>query len=355
VKRIILAGAGHAHLVVLASLARNPLYGATVTLVTPHARQIYSAMLPGLIAGHYRKEQASIDVAGLAERAYTELVVDSVAAIDTASRTLTLGTGKRLQYDFLSLNVGSRVDMSSPGAAEHALPVKPFSNLLELKARHVAIAGGGAAGVELAMALRYRGAEVAIYSEREAFEGAAARRVLRALRRRRVDYRPGMRADAVEPGPVVVAGSARQAFDLVLWASGAAALPFIAASRLALDERGFIRVDECLRSVSHPDVLAVGDCAALPEAKSGVHAVRQGAVLADNLRCLVSGARLQPYQPQPKALLILTCGARYAIATRGDWSAEGWWVWWWKNAIDRRWLKKLGPRRQNLAAPQRAG
>jgi selenide,water dikinase len=40
-------------------------------------------------------------------------------------------------------------------------------------------------------------------------------------------------------------------------------------------------------------------------------------------------------------LLILSCGSRYAIATRGGWSVEGRWVWWWKNAIDRRWLKRL--------------
>ena len=51
-KRIVLAGAGHAHAVVLESLARNSLYGAAVTLVSPRARQLSSAMLPGVIAGH---------------------------------------------------------------------------------------------------------------------------------------------------------------------------------------------------------------------------------------------------------------------------------------------------------------
>ncbi|HEX7054896.1 MAG TPA: FAD-dependent oxidoreductase [Burkholderiales bacterium] len=342
-KRILLAGAGHAHAAVLASLARKPLYGASITLVSPRARQLYSAMLPGVIAGHYREEEASIDVARLAESAQCETVFDSIVAIDAARRSVTLSDGRRLGYDLLSLNVGSQVDVSAPGAAEHALAVKPFERLVSFlgKPRHVAIAGGGAAGVELAMALRHRGIEVTVYSERDAFEGRAGERLRRALRRRKVDYRRGMRADALEPGPVVVSGSARQAFDLVLWAAGAAALPMFAGSGLALDERGFVRVDEALRSVSHPEVLAAGDCAALDEPKSGVHAVRQGAVLADTLRCLVQGLRPQPYRPRRRALLILTCGARYAIATRGGWSAEGRWVWWWKNWIDRRWLKRL--------------
>ncbi|HET7198962.1 MAG TPA: FAD-dependent oxidoreductase [Burkholderiales bacterium] len=342
-KRVLLAGAGHAHAVVLASLARNPLYGADVTLVSPRKRQIYSGMLPGVIAGHYGEEEASIDVAGLAARAQAEFVAASIVAVDAAARSVTLQGGRRVAYDYLSLNVGSQVDLSAPGAGEHALPVKPFERLVSSLGgrRHVAIAGGGAAGVELAMALRHRGAEVTVYSEHDAFAGSAGERVRKALRRRRVDYRRGMRADALEPGPVVVSGSARQAFDLVLWASGAAALPLFAASGLALDERGFVRVDETLCSVSHPQVLAVGDCAATGEAKSGVHAVRQGALLADNLRCLVRGVRPQPYRPRDKALLILTCGARYAIAMRGDWSAAGRWVWWWKNWIDRRWLRNL--------------
>lgn len=340
-KRIVLAGAGHAHLVVLASLARNVLYGASILVVSPRARQLYSGMLPGVVAGHYDEAQASIDVAALAGRAQAELVEDSIVALDAAAKSMTLASGRKVHYDLLSLNVGSRVAMTVPGSAEHALAVKPFHNLINVAARHVAIAGGGAAGVELAMAIRHRGAEVTVFSERDAFAGGAARRVAKALRRRRVDYRRGMRADAVEPGPVVVSGSARQAFDLVLWAGGPAPHPFFAGSGLALDERGFVRVDETLRSVSHPEVLAAGDCAAAGEAKSGVHAVRQGATLADNLRCLVHGAPLQPYRRRDKALLILTCGARYAIAMRGGWSAEGRWVWWWKNWIDRRWLKVL--------------
>lgn len=345
-KRIVLAGAGHAHAVVLASLVRTPLYGGSITLVSPRARQLYSGMVPGVIAGHYGEAEASIDVASLAARAYAEFVEDEIVAIDSSRRAVRLAGGQSLDYDLLSLNVGSGVALSSPGAAEHAIAVKPFENLLKWQAGHVAVAGGGAGGVELAMALRYRGAEVTVYSEGNAFAGDAAARIARALKRRRVDYRRGMRADAIEPGPVVVSGSSRQRFDLVLWAAGAAPLALLAQSGLALDEQGFVRVDEALRSVSHPEVLAAGDCAALGEAKSGVHAVRQGAVLADNLRCLVSGMRPQPYRPREKALLILTCGARYAIAVRGDWSAEGRWVWWWKNWIDRRWLK-------HLAAPPR--
>jgi len=120
-------------------------------------------------------------------------------------------------------------------------------------------------------------------------------------------------------------------------------------SGLALDERGFVKVSETLCSVSHPHVFAVGDCAGLGEAKSGVNAVRHGAVLEQNFRNLVSGAPLVAYEPDPNALMLVSCGARYAIAWRGGWSAEGRWAWWWKNWIDRRWLKRL---KGNLSASE---
>jgi selenide,water dikinase len=343
VKRVLLVGAGHAHAWLLASLAKDPVYGARFTVVSPSQRQLYSAMLPGVIAGHYRRTEAEFDVALLAERAYGEFIAGSVTRLDAERRIATLSDGREIAFEIASLNAGSRTEDSVPGSREHALSVKPFERLVERLrvVSHVAVAGGGAAGAELAMALRYRGGEVTLYSERPAFSPEVAQRVERRLRRVGVDYRPGMRVDAVERGPVLVAGAARQQFDLVLWATGPAPLAWLAASGLALDERGFVQVDRALRSVSHPQVFAVGDCAALDEAKSGVHAVRHGMLLAQNLRKLVAGEALEPYRPQPRALLLLTCGARYAIATRGGWSAEGRLAWWWKNAIDRRWLRRL--------------
>jgi selenide,water dikinase len=341
VKRVLLIGAGHGHLVVLRSLAEKPLYGARITLVSPYARQIYSAMLPGVLAGHYRRPEAQIDVAALAERAYVEFEQARVLRLDAAQRVAHLDTGKAMPYDVASLNMGSLADATLPGA-EHALAVKPFDDFLSSLriAERVAVIGAGVAGAEVAMALRHRGAQVTLFSE----QPTLAPRIVDQLRRRKVDYRPGMPATRIEPGPVVISGTARQDFDLVVLTTGAAALPWVRASGLATDERGFARVHATLQSVSHAEVFAIGDCATLesaPHPRSGVYAVRHGEALAANLRRLFAGAPLEPYRPQEKALLIVTCGARYAIAMRGGWSAQGRAVWWWKNRIDRRWLRSL--------------
>lgn len=346
-KRILLVGAGHAHLAVLRSLAKAPLPGARIGLVSPFARQVYSGMLPGVIAGHYRRQEAEIDLARLAAAAQAEFVEGEVVGLDVQRRGATLKDGSELAFDSVSLNAGSLVDTSVPGSIEHALPVKPFERFLERlepsPGAHIAVIGGGAAGVELAMAMRHSGAHVSVYSERSPFPAALAARVAAALRGQSVNFL-ALAATRLEPGPSIIAGPTEARYDQVVLASGAVPLPWLARSGLATDERGFVLVDETLRSVSHPDVFAVGDCATLrsaPVPKSGVYALRQGEALVRSFRQLAQGQAPAAYRPQPRALLLLSCGRRYAIAQRGGWSAEGRWVWWWKDFIDRRWVRSL--------------
>ena len=340
-KRVVLIGAGHAHLVVLRSLAQKPLYGARITLITPHARQVYSGMLPGILAGHFRRSDAEIDIASLAERAYVEVEPGLVERLDAARRVAVMKGGKSVPYDVASLNVGSEVARTLPGA-QLALAVKPYDEFLaNLRlAERVAIVGAGVAGAELAMALRHRGAVVTLYSEKPVLPA----RIVKQLRKRKVDYRPGMPVTAIERGPVVIAGTARQEFDLVLLATGAAAPAWLRAAGLATDERGFVRVHATLQSVLYPEVFALGDCATLegtPHPKSGVYAVRHGEAMSENVRRLIAGAPLERYVPQKNALMLVTCGARYAIAQRGGWSAQGFSLWWWKDRIDRRWIRSF--------------
>jgi selenide,water dikinase len=133
-------------------------------------------------------------------------------------------------------------------------------------------------------------------------------------------------------------------FDATIWVTGASALPMLREGGLQTDARGFVLVDAALRSVSHPDVFAAGDCASLdgrPLPKSGVYAVRQAPVLASNLKRVVRGMPMLDYRPQRESLALLSCGAKYAIASRGAWSAEGRWVWRWKDWLDRRWIAKF--------------
>jgi selenide,water dikinase len=344
VKRILLVGAGHAHLAVLRSLKEEPLEGARFALVAPQPKQLYSGMLPGLIAGHYRRDEAEIDVARLADAAAAEFIAGEVAKLDPAQKVARLAEGAELEYDIVSINVGSLVERSIPGA-QFALPVKPYEPFLQrlaaAKLARVAIAGAGVTGAEIAMALVYRGAAVTLYSDKASLWPP---RLERVLRRVGVDVRPGMAVDEIERGPVVISGSTIQEFDTVLLATAPTPHAWLSATGLPRDERGFVLVDDTLRSTGHQDVFAAGDCATLASyalPRSGVYALRQGEALAASFRRIAKGEPPQPYQPQPRALALVSCGRRYALAQRGAWSAQGRWVWWWKNHLDRRWIKSL--------------
>jgi NADH dehydrogenase FAD-containing subunit len=143
---------------------------------------------------------------------------------------------------------------------------------------------------------------------------------------------------AVEAGALVLGSGARLACQAAVIATGAEAPAWLAGSGLALDERGFVLTGMTLQSVSHPEVFAAGDVASradAPHAKSGVYAVRAGPPLALNLRRFLATAELQPHQPQQRTLNLISCGDKVAIAAWGGWSAQGRWVWWWKDRIDR--------------------
>jgi selenide,water dikinase len=273
--------------------------------------------------------------------------------MDADRKRLTLEKSGNLEFDILSLNLGSLPNYADvPGAREHALGVKPFETFMQqweaqgLAARRIAVVGAGAAGIEMAMAIRHRlpSATLTLYSDRAMFSGALAARLGRALGRCGVELRSNAPVAALEAGPVVVTQRGREPCDLVLWTAGAAPQPWLKQSGLQTDEAGFVLVDAALRSVSHPDVFAAGDCATLRDArhpKSGVYAVRHAPVLAANLANLLQGRPMQDYAPQARQLALISCGGKYAIASRGGWSAEGAWVWRWKDWLDRRWIARF--------------
>jgi selenide,water dikinase len=360
-KRVVLLGGGHAHAYLLRMLLGEPLAETRLTLVTPYDKHTYSGMLPGLVAGHYAVEDVQIDVARLAAAAGVELLRTQVVGLDADARRVQLADGTTLEYDFASLNLGSLPNTAPvPGSEIHALAAKPFEHFLEgwnaLLARPgdaplaVALVGAGAAGVELAMAIAHRfGAlgrkgSVTLYSDRPMFGGALARRVAAALARSGVELREPEAVARLEADGVVVTRGSRACYDAVIWTAGAAPLPWLRATGLDTDTAGFVQVDATLRSLSHPEVFAVGDCATLrdhPHPKSGVYAVRHGDFLARNLRYALAEVPLHRYRPQQRALALISCGARYAIADWSGWTAEGAWVWRWKDWLDRRWVQRF--------------
>jgi pyridine nucleotide-disulfide oxidoreductase family protein len=357
-KRVLLLGAGHAQLAVLADLMRQRLPGGEVLLVTPQPQLLYTGMVPGLVGGRYATADCTIDIAALCRAAGVPLRLGRAVALDAQAREVTLADGERIGYDVLSLNTGPVQDRDRiPGAREHALFVRPLETFVELWQRTLALAadrplavvaiGNGAAGVELVLAARAALGPRHSYSlvcDGALLPGhpqAARTRAEAVLRRARVSLLPGQ-CTAIEARHVAV-GSMRVACDVPILATGADAPAWLGGSGLALDDRGFVRVGATLQSASHANVLAAGDLIVrddAPHPRSGVYAVRAGSVLAANLRAFVGGGALQAYRPQPRALNLLALGDGRALASWGAWSAQGWIMGWWKDAIDRAFVRR---------------
>lgn len=343
-----------------------------VTLVSRGVHTPYSGMLPGLVAGHYRHEEAHIDLVRLCAATDTRFVNAVAVGLDRAGKRVLLDGGGAVEYDLVSLDVGITPDLAAiGGAAEHGIAVKPIERCIARTEalvaaamkphgpKRIAVIGGGAGGVELLLSLRHRVRGQAVKeghdSERFAFLLVTAGRVLethgravqaafrRILAARGIGLHESSPVVAIAPGGVNLADGTTLAADAVLVTTHAAAPGWFAGTGLALDGRGFVAVGPTLQSLNDPAVLAAGDCAALvetPREKSGVYAVRAGPPLARNLLALARGEAPVPWRPQRRALALIGTGDRHVVASWGPFKAEGRWAWHWKDRIDRRWIGK---------------
>jgi selenide, water dikinase len=372
-KDVVLVGAGHSHVGVLRMFGMNPMPGVRLTLITRQVHTPYSGMLPGMIAGLYDHDAAHIDTGPLSQFAHARLYHSEVIGLDLTAKRVICRDRPAVPYDLLSINIGSIPSAGQvPGVAEHAIPVKPIDGFIErfaaararvLQAQgraRIGVVGGGAGGVELLLSLHRRltGDVAAAGFDPSAlsftlitsgellatFPSRMRRRFAELLRTRGINVLAGGKASEVRADGVLVEGNGPIALDEVFWTTRAAPAAWLADTGLALNPEGFIRVTDTLQSLSHADVFAAGDIAAIEghaPPKSGVYAVRSGPPLAGNLRRILRGDRPIAYRPQREALYLISTGERYALGARNGFTFEGAWVWKLKDFIDRRFMAKF--------------
>jgi selenide,water dikinase len=367
---LVLVGGGHSHVQVLNGFAMAPVSGLRVTVISREVHTPYSGMLPGFVAGHYRWDDIHIDLAPLAVRAGARLFADAVERLDLENNLLHCADRPPVRFDLLSINSGAAPSIGEiKGADRFGISVKPIHRFLpqwrqlleRLRASggdyvRLAIVGGGAGGVELALSIRYRLAEVERISNVDVFlvtadqhllvghNPAAQAHVEAELEKAGIEVFRGVRIVAADPGQLRTDTGEKLAANEVLWVTQAAPQKWPGDAGLDVDQAGFIRVNENLQSVSHPQVFAAGDVAGIdghPRPKSGVFAVRQGPVLTENLGRAAAGRPLVRYRPQEHVLALISTGDRRAVASHERFTARGAWVWHWKNWIDRRFMARF--------------
>ena len=371
---VVLAGAGHVHLYVAAHARDLITRGARVVLIDP-GDFWYSGLATGMLGGRYDSAEDRVDAKALAQAHGAEFIKDRIETVDTAARRLRLASGTELAYDYLSLNVGSRVDADSiAGAADDpsVWAVKPISNVWKLREHiearfradetpRVAVVGGGPTGCEVAAnlaalaTLHNRIVHVTLLTPADRLiqqaPAGAARKLQRELIRHGVDIRTHVRV-VRRKGPSLIAADGRSfAADIVVLATGLEAHPLVQTTGLPTRPKQGLRINSALHSIADERVFAGGDCAALEGfdlPKLGVFGVRQAAYIHANLLASLDRKRLSEYQPQKRFLAILNLGDGTALATWGPFWWHGRSSMWLKDFIDRRFLDNY----RRLASPQ---
>ncbi len=342
-RELLLAGGGHSHALLLRRWAMRPQQrpaATRISLVSRHGSTLYSGLVPAVVAGLHPPQAAAIDLRQLCQRAGVVFVQAEIVGLDPLRRDLHLAGRPPLRFDVLSLDVGAVTATTGPGGG---LAVKPLEPVLAWSAalpegQPVRIRGGGAAAVELALALRARRHPVQLLLRGEGLllgSAAAARAGEALLARAGVSIERGAAADA--PADLLCTGS--RAPD---WLAQAG-LPVEAGS-------GRVRTDAALEVLGHTGVFASGDCALITgrvRPPSGVWAVRAAPLLAANLSSHIAGRPLRRWRPQPWALQLLGDGG---VDPAGPRALACWgplalgpsrWLWRWKEQLDRRFLQRL--------------
>ncbi|KAA0892866.1 FAD-dependent oxidoreductase [Pusillimonas sp. ANT_WB101] len=367
-KRLLLIGGGHAHLEVLDQLRRRPVHDVRITLMSSSPRQVYTGMLPGLVAGRFSLQQASIDLAELCAQVDVEWVPQTCSELDLKHRTAITENDEQFPFTWVSLNIGSGPQLSIE-RSEHStfVPIKPAECFYDAWEAFVAraaaasadlsvlVAGAGAGGTELVLAMRDRldGAGLnkvsttLVGSDERPLSGGfptkLRKSIVSLLHRHKIDYIPTRRVISASEGFAQLDDGTRRPANFCALAAGASPSPWLGDSGLAIDNAGYVRVDRYLRSVSHHFVFAAGDVSAHPDqpGKSGVYAVRAGQALTESLYDTMGSRPLKAWKPQKRTLYLITLPAKRAMLSWGPLWASGAWAYLWKQFIDTRYMKRF--------------
>jgi NADH dehydrogenase FAD-containing subunit len=277
--RVVVLGAGYAGLPAARRLAKQvPADVATVTVVSGSASFLERPRLHQAATGQRLRDLPLSPLVGGEDG--DGLLVGWVTGIDLAAREVRVRAGREertVGYDNLVYGLGSTVDVDSvPGIAEHAYTLADEASAARLydaltglpQGATVAVCGGGLCGIEAAteIAESFPALHVRMVSLTEPgawLSERAREHVSRAFDRLGVDVLAGTEITKVTDGGLAVADGRDVAHDICVWAGGFAMPSMARDAGLEVNAQGRVLVDETMRSVSHPEVYAIGDAVAV--------------------------------------------------------------------------------------------
>jgi NADH dehydrogenase FAD-containing subunit len=278
--RIVVLGAGYAGATAAGRLAKrlHPA-GTEITLVNADPEFVERVRMHQLATGQDLKRRALTDVfAGTG----VQVRIAQATAVDAERKTVDVvddAAPGEIAYDTLVYALGSTAGDGVPGVAEHAHHLAGKQAALRLRARlaelaaggTVLVAGGGLTGIEAVTEIAEARPDLDVALAARAGLGdwlseKAQRHLRKAFDRLGITVHENTGVARVEPGAAVTFDGRTIPAQVTVWTAGFAVHPIAAGTTLEVAATGQIVVDETMRSVSHPDVYAVGDAAYAPGA-----------------------------------------------------------------------------------------
>lgn len=309
--RVVILGAGYAGMAAAVQLATRVKRrgGVEVTVVNAQERFTERMRLHMTATG---QRVAELSIPQLLDGTGARFVRGWVTAVDADAKTVRIDDDRVLPYDTLVYGLGSAADTSAvPGVEDHTYTLSSAQDaelladrLGRLGSGTVVVVGSGLTGIESAAEIAERHPELNVVLLGRTEPGAvmnpkAKAYVHAALERLGVRVRTGVEVVKALPDALELAGGESIAADAVLWTSGTRVSPLAAAGGLAVDERGRIITDTALRSVSHPEVYAIGDAAAIRQGYGVMHGTCQGGMPTGVHAALSIDRTLRGKQPTP--------------------------------------------------------
>lgn len=364
-KKLVLAGGGHAHMMLLANLKTLTANGHLVTVIQPSDFHYYSGMGPGMLSTVYRPDDIRFNTRFVVERQGAEFVKDRVSTIDATAQMITTETGATLSYDVLSCNTGSFVPFGNiEGDAVNIFSAKPIERLLEAQhkivslcksgAISIGVIGGGPAAVELAgnachlaHSTGCKNIEVRLFAGKKMmshFSSAIQRIIRRNFTRRGIIIDQSGYVDKIADGTLFLENGERYTPDIIFPATGVKPSTVFTSSGIPTGPDGGLRVNSFLQSNDYHSIFGGGDCIYYdpePLDKVGVYAVRQNPVLLHNVVASMNETPLHPFDPGGGYLLIFNLGEKRGALQKGPftWGGKGAFIV--KDYLDRKFIKKF--------------
>jgi len=346
--RVLVLGGGFAGIGAAHKLKKSD---ADVVVVDKHDYHTFQPLLYQVATGLLEQPAVGHPIRDLFHKQdNVRIHQDEVTAIDLDARRVEFAELEALGYDYLVLGLGAEVNFFGvEGAAEHAFPLYTLTDAVRLKnhvlktweeadrkpalvedgALNVVVVGGGPTGVETAgaMAELYNGVFKKDYPDVP--EGAATITLVEAgpeifpmfkpdireytvgaLEKRGVDVQTGDVVESISPTRVKLkSGDELEAHTLV-WGAGLQGNELVRSLGLELGRGNRIGVDEELRIPSHPEVYAVGDVAAITDAKTeqvlpqlGSVALQSGEHAGETIAQLIAGKETKPFKYRDKGTM----------------------------------------------------